>query len=326
MLEEFKKFAMRGNVIDLAVGVIIGAAFGSIVSSLVADIIMPIIGAVTGGLDFSITTRRYPRRCNQACPTSTLKQGAVLGWGQFLTVALNFLIIAWVLFLAIKGYEAEKEEPAAPAPGPTAEVKLLTEIRDLLKNEPWLALSQLSNERGRNGSASVIGRVNQSVGMKAEPQNPHQVYFKSRLQSSYRMMSRPRWLVGLAISGQGKDGFRCTSTTAAMAGIIKIRPAISRTASGHRPLSPSRSRLAQWSRRAALAGHVCTLPCHRPPGQNPHAAAPPFRELGRRVDLDSFVDRLRDRLMVDHPDMPTFHLGGEDARAFRLYLRSIQAP
>ena len=77
----------------------------------------------------------------------------------------------------------------------------------------------------------------------------------------------------------------------------------------------------------ALAGRMCAH-CHAigRRGKSPHAAAPPFRDLGRRVDLDSFVDRLRDRLMVDHPDMPTFHLGGENARALRLYLRSIQAP
>jgi large conductance mechanosensitive channel len=135
MLEEFKRFAMRGNVIDLAVGVIIGAAFGSIVSSLVADIIMPIIGAVTGGLDFS---NYYTALSSKVQPglsyVDAKKQGAVLGWGQFLTVALNFLIIAWVLFLAIKGImKLKKEEPPAPAPGPTPEVRLLTEIRNLLK-------------------------------------------------------------------------------------------------------------------------------------------------------------------------------------------------
>ena len=134
MLQEFKKFAMRGNVIDLAVGVIIGAAFGSIVTSLVNDIVMPVIGAVAGGLDFS---NYYTALSSKVQPglsyADAKKQGAVLGWGQFLTVALNFLIIAWVLFLAIKGINRLKsEEPPAPAPGPTAEVKLLTEIRDLL--------------------------------------------------------------------------------------------------------------------------------------------------------------------------------------------------
>ena len=134
MLQEFKKFAMRGNVIDLAVGVIIGAAFGSIVTSLVNDIVMPVIGAVTGGLDFS---NYYTALSSKVQPglsyADAKKQGAVLGWGQFLTAALNFLIIAWVLFLAIKGINRLKsEEPPALAPGPTAEVKLLTEIRELL--------------------------------------------------------------------------------------------------------------------------------------------------------------------------------------------------
>jgi large conductance mechanosensitive channel len=134
MLEEFRKFAVRGNVVDLAVGVIIGAAFGAIVASLVSDIVMPILGAVTGGLDFS----------NYYLPLSTKvqwglsyadakKQGAVLGWGQFVTVALNFLIIAWVLFMAIRGINKLKKPEPAPAPGPAAEVVLLTEIRDLLK-------------------------------------------------------------------------------------------------------------------------------------------------------------------------------------------------
>jgi large conductance mechanosensitive channel len=134
MLEEFRKFAVRGNVVDLAVGVIIGAAFGAIVTSLVSDIVMPILGAVTGGLDFS----------NYYLPLSTKvqwglsyadakKQGAVLGWGQFVTVALNFLIIAWVLFMAIRAINKLKKPEPAPAPGPAAEVVLLTEIRDLLK-------------------------------------------------------------------------------------------------------------------------------------------------------------------------------------------------
>ena len=135
MLEEFKKFAMRGNVIDLAVGVIIGAAFGAIVTSLVGDILMPVIGAVTGGLDFS--TYYLPLSSKVQAGLSyadAKKQGAVLGWGQFLTVALNFIIIAFVLFLAIRGInKLKKEEPAAPPPGPSPEVKVLTEIRDLLR-------------------------------------------------------------------------------------------------------------------------------------------------------------------------------------------------
>jgi large conductance mechanosensitive channel len=135
MIEEFKKFALRGNVVDLAVGVIIGAAFGAIVTSLVADVIMPIIGAVTGGLDFSNYYLPLSAKVQSGIAyADAKKQGAVLGWGQFLTVALNFLIIAWVLFLAIRGInKLKKEETAVPPPGPTAEDKLLIEIRDLLK-------------------------------------------------------------------------------------------------------------------------------------------------------------------------------------------------
>jgi large conductance mechanosensitive channel len=136
MLDEFKKFAMRGNVIDLAIAVIIGAAFGAIVTSLVNDIVMPVIGAVTGGLDFS---NYYTALSSKVQPglsyADAKKQGAVLGWGQFLTLSLNFLLIAWVLFIAIKAInKLKKDEPAAPSPEPTPEVKLLTEIRDLLKN------------------------------------------------------------------------------------------------------------------------------------------------------------------------------------------------
>ena len=135
MLEEFKKFALRGNVVDLAVGVIIGAAFGAIVTSLVGDVIMPIIGAITGGLDFSNYYLPLSAKVQAGLSyVDAKKQGAVLGWGQFLTVALNFLIIACVLFLAIRGInKLKKEESPAPAPGPTPEVKLLTEIRDLMK-------------------------------------------------------------------------------------------------------------------------------------------------------------------------------------------------
>jgi len=95
MWEEFKKFAMRGNVIDLAVGVIIGAAFGAIVTSLVGDIIMPVVGAVTGGLDFTNYYTPLSAKVDASVSyADAKKQGAVLGWGQFLTAAINFLIIA----------------------------------------------------------------------------------------------------------------------------------------------------------------------------------------------------------------------------------------
>jgi large conductance mechanosensitive channel len=134
MFEEFKKFAMRGNVVDLAVGVIIGAAFGAIVNSLVNDIIMPIIGAVTGGLDFSNYYLPLSAKVTANSLADAKKQGAVLAWGSFLTIALNFLIIAWVLFLCIKAINKVKAPEAPPAPsGPSPEVQLLTEIRDALK-------------------------------------------------------------------------------------------------------------------------------------------------------------------------------------------------
>ena len=134
MLEEFKKFAMRGNVVDLAVGVIIGAAFGAIVNSLVADIIMPLIGAATGGLDFSNYFVPLSSKVTAPALVDAKKQGAVFAWGNFITLVINFLIIAWVLFLCIRAINRLKapEAPAAPAQ-PSKEVQLLTEIRDLLK-------------------------------------------------------------------------------------------------------------------------------------------------------------------------------------------------
>ncbi|HWV95885.1 MAG TPA: large conductance mechanosensitive channel protein MscL [Xanthobacteraceae bacterium] len=136
MLKEFREFAMKGNVVDLAVAVIIGAAFGAIVNSMVADIIMPIIGAITGGLDFSNYFTGLSSQVTATNLADAKKQGAVLAWGNFLTLTLNFLIIAWVLFIVVRLMNSmKKKEPAKPeAPAePSAEVKLLTEIRDLLK-------------------------------------------------------------------------------------------------------------------------------------------------------------------------------------------------
>jgi large conductance mechanosensitive channel len=139
MLEEFKKFAMRGNVVDLAVGVIIGAAFGAIVSSLVADLIMPIVGAATGGLDFSNYFYQLTGAKGAATLADAKKNGAVLAYGNFITTALNFLIIAWVLFMAVRGINRlqrkEAEKPAKPAEAPRQEV-LLQEIRDILAKRP----------------------------------------------------------------------------------------------------------------------------------------------------------------------------------------------
>jgi large conductance mechanosensitive channel len=135
MLKEFREFAMKGNVVDLAVGVVIGAAFGAIVTSLVGDIIMPIIGSITGGLDFS----NYFTPLSKAVTASNLidakKQGAVLAWGNFLSLTLNFIIIALALFIVIRFInKLKRKEEAAPAPPkPSRQEELLTEIRDLLK-------------------------------------------------------------------------------------------------------------------------------------------------------------------------------------------------
>jgi large conductance mechanosensitive channel len=135
MLEDFKKFALRGNVVDLAVGVIIGAAFGAIVSSLVADIIMPVIGAVTGGIDFSNYFVKLSPKVTADTLAEAKKQGAVLAWGNFLTIAINFVIIAFVLFMAIKAITRLQKQEAAQPPKPSREVELLTEIRDVLKTK-----------------------------------------------------------------------------------------------------------------------------------------------------------------------------------------------
>jgi large conductance mechanosensitive channel len=133
MLEEFKKFALRGNVVDLAIGVIIGAAFGNIISSLVADIIMPVVGAITGGLDFSNYFLPLSSKVTAASLADAKKQGAVLAWGSFLTITINFVIIAFVLFLAIRSLTKLIKQEAEKAPALSKQEQLLTEIRDLLK-------------------------------------------------------------------------------------------------------------------------------------------------------------------------------------------------
>ena len=136
MLKEFREFAMKGNVVDLAVGVIIGAAFGGIVTSLVGDIIMPIIGSITGGLDFSNYFTGLSKTVTATNLADARKQGAVLAWGNFLTLTINFVIIAFVLFTVIRFMNRLKRNDAAkPAepPKPSREEELLTEIRDLLK-------------------------------------------------------------------------------------------------------------------------------------------------------------------------------------------------
>jgi large conductance mechanosensitive channel len=134
MLKEFREFALKGNAVDLAIGVIIGAAFGAIVSSLVGDVIMPIIGSITGGLDFSNYFTPLSKSVIASNLADAKKQGAVLAWGNFFTLTLNFLIIAFVLFIVIRFInQLKRRDEAAPPPKPTREEELLTEIRDLLK-------------------------------------------------------------------------------------------------------------------------------------------------------------------------------------------------
>jgi len=138
MLKEFREFALRGNLIDLAVAFIIGAAFSGLVQSVVNDIVMPIIGVVTGGIDFS---EMYIQLAGTPQPTLALAReaGATLAYGNFITLIINFLIVAWVLFLVIKGMNRfkrkESDTPPPPAP-PSKEELLLTEIRDLLAKRP----------------------------------------------------------------------------------------------------------------------------------------------------------------------------------------------
>jgi len=138
MWKEFRDFAMRGNVMDLAIGVIIGAAFGKIVDSLVTDVIMPIIGAIAGGLDFSNYFLPLSHNVTAHVLVDAKKQGAVLAWGNFVTIVLNFLIVAIVLFFVVRAINMlqksvvhQKTEEAAAAPPPREEV-LLEEIRDIL--------------------------------------------------------------------------------------------------------------------------------------------------------------------------------------------------
>jgi large conductance mechanosensitive channel len=136
MLKDFKAFALRGNVVDLAVGVIIGAAFGGIVNSLVADVIMPIIGAITGGLDFSNYFTSLSKSVTATNLADAKKQGAVLAWGNFLTLMINFAIVAFALFMVIRAMNRlVAKEPPPEKPKLTIDQQLLTEIRDALKKQ-----------------------------------------------------------------------------------------------------------------------------------------------------------------------------------------------
>ena len=137
-IQDFKAFALKGNVVDMAVGVIIGGAFGKIVTSIVNNIIMPPIGVITGGVDF--TDLKLVIKEAEKAGDEVISEAVTLNYGQFIQDVVDFLIIAFCIFLMVKGIAAlsrKKEEPAAPAPAPepSAEEKLLTEIRDLLKNK-----------------------------------------------------------------------------------------------------------------------------------------------------------------------------------------------
>ena len=138
MLNEFKAFIMKGNVMDLAVGVIIGGAFALITKSLVDDVIMPIVGAIFGGLDFSNYFIPLAEGVTATTLDAAKEQGAVLAYGNFITVVLNFIIIGFIIFMMVKSVNnlrrKEEEAPAEP-PAPPADVALLTEIRDLLANQ-----------------------------------------------------------------------------------------------------------------------------------------------------------------------------------------------
>ncbi len=139
MLQEFKTFIMKGNVMDLAVGVIIGGAFATIVKSMTNDVIMPIVGAIFGGLDFTDYFAPLSRGITATSLEAAREQGAVLAYGSFITATVNFLILGFIIFLMVKAINAmlkrEEEAPAASPPPPPAQEVLLGEIRDLLKKQ-----------------------------------------------------------------------------------------------------------------------------------------------------------------------------------------------
>ncbi len=141
ILSEFKDFAMRGNVVDMAVGVVIGGAFGKIVTSLVSDIFMPLISLAVGGIDFTNWFVQLGGRDKQIYDTLAQAQEAgvaVMSFGNFLQVVFDFIVVAFCIFMFIKALNSMKkkeEEAPAPAPAPSKEEVLLTEIRDLLKNK-----------------------------------------------------------------------------------------------------------------------------------------------------------------------------------------------
>jgi len=147
MMKEFKEFALKGNMVDMAVGIIIGGAFGLIIKSLIDDVIMPLVGSVIGSVNFSniyIPLSEAVSQAKEANPSLPLEEardlGSVLALGNFVTILVNFLILAFVIFIMVKMMnnakkKFEKEQAAAPAAAPAADIVLLGEIRDLLKKD-----------------------------------------------------------------------------------------------------------------------------------------------------------------------------------------------
>ena len=151
IVSEFKQFALKGNVMDLAVGVIIGAAFGKIVDSLVNDIIMPIIGRIIGGIDFSaffFKLAEGPAGIPQTLAELKKAGVPVLAYGNFITIALNFIILAFIIFLMVKQINKLRNATPMLPPAPPEEVALLTQIRDLLKARKEEALEVKVREEG----------------------------------------------------------------------------------------------------------------------------------------------------------------------------------
>lgn len=139
-LKEFKEFALKGNVVDLAVGVIIGAAFGKIIDSIVKDLVMPLVSAIIGQPDFSnlyVVLKGDVPPGTALIEAQKIKDTAIFAYGNFITVAINFLLLALVIFIMVKAINSmkRKEEAAAPAPAPSSTDVLLTEIRDELKKK-----------------------------------------------------------------------------------------------------------------------------------------------------------------------------------------------
>jgi large conductance mechanosensitive channel len=140
MFKEFKEFALKGNLIDMAVAFVMGAAFTKLSTAFIEDLIMPVIGRISGGMDYS---NKFLALSEKVVATDLVKaktEGAVFAYGNFITIAINFVIVAFVMFLVVKAINnakklMEKEAAAAPPPEPSAQEKLLTEIRDLLKQK-----------------------------------------------------------------------------------------------------------------------------------------------------------------------------------------------